>query len=65
VFIDFSCGKCEVSMVIDSEDDTMMWSIVNRFAKAHASCGFASPLMEETPVEKKKLVQPGKFALED
>lgn len=53
-------------MVIDSNDETLMWSMVNRFAVMHEKCGFAAPMQaeKEEPV-KTKVVQPGKFRLDD
>lgn len=68
MFIDLSCGKCDQSLSIDSEDNDALWSLVHRFANGHAGCGFIAPVGKtDIPVEevKRKMVQPRKFAEDD
>lgn len=61
MYIDFSCGKCDVSLSMESNDEASLWSMVHRFSRAHEACGFVSPVsVTDIPVEevKRKLVQP-------
>lgn len=69
MYIEFSCGKCEVSMSMDSSDDNAVWMLVNRFTDGHEQCGFVGPRKPEVEAlyqeVKQKVVQPGKFSEDD
>lgn len=68
MFIDLSCGKCDQSLSVESEDNDALWSLIHRFANGHSACGFIAPVgKDDIPVEevKRKMVQPRKFAEDD
>lgn len=51
MFIELSCS-CSAAIQIDVEKsrEEAAWLLINRFANAHVSCGFISPLLEEAVI---------------
>ena len=47
--------SCGASIAINStkDRDEASWLLCNRFASAHASCGYVTPLKDENPASTK------------
>ena len=61
MFIEMSCGKCESTFQVDTEQDDAAWMMAHRFANAHVICGFVAPPLGDMPgagKTKTKVIKP-------
>jgi len=59
--VDMTCGYCEATLSLGSEEESAVWMLVHRFANAHVPCGFVTSIVtdyEEPEVKNKFLKKP-------
>jgi hypothetical protein len=59
--VDMTCGYCEGSLSLSSEEESAVWMLVHRFANAHVPCGFVTSIVtdyEEPEIKNKFLKKP-------
>ena len=58
MYVDMSCGRCDSSFSIDAEVEDPVWVLLNRFANAHAECGYMTSLQDSEDSPAHKIIMP-------
>lgn len=52
--VEMTCGRCEAAFSLETDEQDPFWTLVQRFASAHAECGYmaSAPLLGDPPMRK-------------
>lgn len=59
MYSEMMCGHCDSIYTVDSDEESAVWMMVQRFAHAHAECGYMAPLLNaDQEMSGKKIIKP-------